>query len=137
MIRIGIGCDGAQSAAGRHCYFIEVPEHINLDEAEGWIDVELQNREWISIGGKHFCPEHNPAAKGAEVTVRPGEYTEIAPGVRVRLPVGTPTFELTVEVQTQYRECHGCVGEVCGGGNGVYEPGTEWAAWHKPDEKGR
>lgn len=119
MIRIGFGCDGARGTLGKTCYFIEVPEHISLDRAKEWIDAEMQNREWVRNGDKHFCPEHNPALKGEQIMVS-SEYVEIAPGVRVRLPGETRSFGMEIEVQRDDRECHGNVGAVCGGGTGPY-----------------
>jgi hypothetical protein len=135
MIRVMLTCDSRSLAA--MCPYFEPPAHVKLEEVDGWIAATIEEHGWATRGDEHFCPQHNPTMVGRKVTVAKGNYTEVAPGVRVRLPDGHYGDATDIEVQTQYRECHGCVGEVCGGGNGVYEPGTEWGAWHKPDEKGR
>lgn len=99
MIRVAFGCDGVLPGLARRCLFYEAPDHVNLSEADGWISATLEEHGWIRQGDQHFCPEHNPAAEGAKVTVHVGEYSEIAPGVRVRIPPRTPMFELMIEVQ--------------------------------------
>lgn len=98
---------------------------------------QLAGHGWAEQDGKFYCQRHDPDNQGQMVALGL-DYVELAPGVRARWRDAQRQGDtFPIEVQTQYRECHGCVGGVCGGGNGVYEPGTEWGAWHKPDEKGR
>lgn len=83
---------------GRRCPHFE-SKPVQPNEIEGWISAELEENGWTTIDGKHYCPQHNPAAKGTPVTVHAGAYTEVAPGVNVRLPVGSFAEDLVVEVQ--------------------------------------
>jgi hypothetical protein len=99
MIRVGFGCDGARPTLGVNCGFFEAPDPVKLDEVDGWISLTLEENGWARVGDKHFCPQHNPELEGKKVTVRVGDYTEIAPGVRVRIPPETAMFELVIEVQ--------------------------------------
>lgn len=99
MIRVAFGCDGVPPGPAKRCQFYEAPDHVNLSEADGWISAMLKENGWVTVGDKHFCPEHNPAAKGTPVQIHAGAYTEIAPGVNVRMPVGSYVQELMIEVQ--------------------------------------
>lgn len=134
MYRLAITCnDGPKAASFEHCEILQPPDDLSFEDYASWTETALKEHGWSSQDDAHYCPKHNPANKGKVVEVGK-DYVEIVPGVRVRRP-GTD-FPLPIEIQVQDRECHGNVGAECGGGNGVYEPGTEYAAWHKPDEQG-
>lgn len=51
--------------------------------ASFWKDYERFG--WITLDGKHYCPQHNPDLIGEQVTIS-RDYVEVAPGVRVRWP---------------------------------------------------
>lgn len=120
MIRFLLACDKSSASSGRPCAYFEAPAHTPLDEADGWVSATIDEHGWARHGDQHLCPEHNPATVGVKVAIKTGDYTELMPGVRVRLPHGTFVSETMIEVQLDDRECHGQIGAVCGGGTGPY-----------------
>jgi len=122
MIRVQLACDESKPTFGTRCPTFDPPPGLTFKDAADWIDTTLETNGWTTVGDKHLCPLHNPALKGEEFTVGEGAYTEIAPGVRVRIPLNTGLSDLTIEVQRDDRACHGNVGAVCGGGDGPYNP---------------
>ncbi|QOR55782.1 MAG: hypothetical protein YHS30scaffold324_14 [Catenulispora phage 69_17] len=131
MYRLAITCNEATSGFER-CEILQPPEDMAFEDYASWTEATLKECGWSTQGEAHFCSKHNPASKGKLVEVG-SVYVEILPGVRVRRP--GVDFPLPLEIQVQDRECHGYDGAVCGGGSGVYAPGTEYAAWHSPEAK--
>ena len=120
-IYVRVQCEKSSIASFARCQSFEPPAHVSFDQVDGWIDSIIEEHGWTALGDELYCPEHNPAEAGEPVTIST-EYTELAPGVEVRLRLGfhAPGDTENIEVRIVPRECHGNVGAQCGGGTGPY-----------------
>lgn len=96
MIHITLACN--KQGFGQNCPYYQPKPDVPLEQIPAWIDATVAEHGWTTVDGKHFCPRHNPADIGVRRAIG-REYTEIAPGVRARLPSAVEFEGMDIEVQ--------------------------------------
>lgn len=91
MIHVTLACSSSMTVNGFGCPSFHPPAHVKFEEVDGWINATLAEHGWTTLGDAHYCPQHDPATTGEIIQIGT-DYTELAPGVRVRLPGSSHIF---------------------------------------------
>ena len=107
MIHVAIMCaTGRRAITGPRCPAYE--DTVPLDDVHRWYAATLAEHAWtVDEDGNTYCPVHNPADKGAIVSLREGEYRALGDtGWEARLP-GDYTGSVDIEIRQKRGGGHG------------------------------